>query len=122
MGTSTSGMGVRTASAALALTPILIALSGAARADEGGVSFWIPGTYASLAAVPSAPGWSVSGISLMNPGKAGGGKTFPRGGQAEVDLNATGIFELFGPTYTFADPVLGGQLSVGILGALGRVD
>ena len=28
-----------------------------ARADEGGVSFWIPGLYGSLAAVPGTPGW-----------------------------------------------------------------
>src|SRR5215510_15401405 len=29
-------------------------------ADEGGVSFWLPGLYGSLAAVPaSAPGWAL---------------------------------------------------------------
>jgi len=33
-----------------------------ARADEGGVSFWIPGLYGSLAAVPGTPGWSVTEI------------------------------------------------------------
>jgi hypothetical protein len=43
-------------------TPVLFALlllSGAARADEGGVSFWVPGTFASFAAARSAPGWSM---------------------------------------------------------------
>src|SRR3974390_1385052 len=31
----------------------------ASLADEGGVSFWLPGLYGSLAAVPaSAPGWA----------------------------------------------------------------
>jgi hypothetical protein len=30
----------------------------AALADEGGVSFWLPGLYGSLAAVPVTPGWS----------------------------------------------------------------
>src|SRR5262249_15014113 len=32
-----------------------------ARADEGGVSFWLPGFFGSLAAVPAqTPGWSVT--------------------------------------------------------------
>src|SRR5271167_4841906 len=29
-----------------------------AAADEGGVSFWLPGIYGSLAATPLQPGWS----------------------------------------------------------------
>jgi len=28
-------------------------------ADEGGVSFWIPGFYGSLAAAPLQPGWTL---------------------------------------------------------------
>jgi hypothetical protein len=35
-------------------------LSQHAVADEGGVSFWLPGTYGSLASVPAVPGWSFS--------------------------------------------------------------
>ena len=31
-------------------------------ADEDGVSFWIPGFFGSLAAVPQQPGWSVASI------------------------------------------------------------
>ena len=40
--------------------PILLAAVSPLRAlaDEGGVSFWLPGTYGSLAAVPGVPGWS----------------------------------------------------------------
>jgi hypothetical protein len=33
-----------------------------AAADESGVSFWQPGTYDSLAAIPDNPGWSFSVI------------------------------------------------------------
>ena len=29
------------------------------RADEGGVSFWLPGQYGSLAAAPQTPGWAL---------------------------------------------------------------
>src|SRR5437016_1738068 len=31
-----------------------------ARADEGGVSFWLPGLFGSLAATPLQPGWTLS--------------------------------------------------------------
>ncbi|MGO9390383.1 MAG: phenol degradation protein meta, partial [Rhodoblastus sp.] len=40
---------------AFALASPLFAAT-AAFADEGGVSFWLPGTYGSLAAVPGTPG------------------------------------------------------------------
>jgi hypothetical protein len=33
-------------------------------ADEGGVSFWIPGLFGSLAATPQQPGWSLTNIDL----------------------------------------------------------
>src|SRR5262245_64787105 len=45
----------------------------AVRADEGGVSFWIPGFFGSLAAVPAqAPGWSVTSIYYHTYVFAGG--------------------------------------------------
>src|SRR5271169_5917217 len=44
-----------------ALLGLLAALyfTNAARADEGGVSFWLPGLFGSLAAAPQQPGWSL---------------------------------------------------------------
>ena len=33
-----------------------------ASADEGGVSFWVPGFFGSLAATPQQPGWSVANV------------------------------------------------------------
>ena len=43
---------------------LLCALSHAqgAMADEGGVSFWLPGNFGSFAAVPSEPGWTLPAI------------------------------------------------------------
>jgi hypothetical protein len=35
----------------------VLAFSPIARADVGGVPFWLSGQFASLAAVPAAPGW-----------------------------------------------------------------
>ena len=41
---------------------VVIASQGALRADEGGVSFWLPGQFGSLAAVPAQPGWAFADI------------------------------------------------------------
>ena len=38
---------------------VFAALASCARADQCGVAFWWAGQFASLAAVPSAPGWSL---------------------------------------------------------------
>src|SRR6266540_38363 len=44
---------------ASALLGAAIAVPTAALADEGGVSFWIPGFFGSLAAAPLQPGWTL---------------------------------------------------------------
>lgn len=41
-------------------------------ADENGISFWIPGQFGSLAAVPMQPGWSFATIYYHTSVKAGG--------------------------------------------------
>jgi hypothetical protein len=61
----------------------LTAVPGIARADEGGVSFWVPGLYGSLAAVPQqAPGWSVTNIYWHDSVSAGGDVALSR----EIEL------------------------------------
>jgi hypothetical protein len=50
---------------AIALTP------RASLADEGGVSFWLPGTFGSLAPVPGQPGWSFATIGYNTNVSAG---------------------------------------------------
>src|ERR1700751_103816 len=50
---------------ALTFISLCVAVCGAAdhaRADEDGVSFWIPGFFGSLAAAPQQPGWSLTSI------------------------------------------------------------
>jgi hypothetical protein len=49
-----------------------------ARADEGGVSFWIPGFFGSLAATPQTPGWSVTSIYYHDTVSAGGNVALAR--------------------------------------------
>ena len=40
--------------------------------DEGGTSFWQPGTFGSLAAVPAEPGWSLELVNYYTSANAGG--------------------------------------------------
>src|SRR5262249_32452144 len=100
----------------------LSAMAQVARADEGGVSFWLPGLFGSLAAVPTVPGWSWATIYIHNDVTAGAGQQFPRGGRVDVGIAGKADLTAFGPTYTFATPVLGGQASVSLFGTAGRVE
>ena len=90
-------------------------------ADEGGVSFWLPGNYGSFAAAPSAPGWALPVIYYHGPAASGDDKTFLRGGRLTAGLNARADFLFVAPTYILASPVAGGQAAVSVAGALGRV-
>jgi len=109
----------------------LAAAPGIALADEGGVSFWLPGLYGSLAATPEQPGWSFANIYYHASVSAGGdvaaARQFSIGAftrTATVDLNASvngrADLDFVTASYVFASPVLGGQLAVGLAGAAGR--
>lgn len=93
--------------------------ASAALADEGGVSFWLPGTYGSLSAVPSQPGWSIATFNYYDSVSAGKDVDFARGGGVQAGLGSRVDFEYFYPTYVFANPVLGGQASLGMGGLIG---
>ena len=61
---------VRAVIAVLACTTIAAAPK-LAFADEGGVSFWLPGFFGSLAAAPQQPGWSLTSIYYHTSVSAG---------------------------------------------------
>jgi hypothetical protein len=116
--------------AALAL---LIATLNAAKADENGVSFWIPGFFGSLAAAPQQPGWSAAMIYYHTDVSASGSAALSREisiGQfnptinASVNANVSARADLgfFAPSYVFATPFLGGQASATLLMAYGQSD
>jgi hypothetical protein len=111
----------------------IAALLQPARADEGGVSFWVSGIYASLAAVPLQPGWTVNETYYHWQGQGGADVAAAR----EITIgrfNPTATISLSGnlmaladlvfgtAIYTFEQPVFGGQASVGLLAAYGRTD
>jgi hypothetical protein len=104
-----------------------------ARADEGGVSFWIPGFFGSLAAVPQQQGFAIVSIYYHTTVSGGGDiglsreseiRNIPAGVSATLNgsVHATGDLGLVFPNYTFATPVFGGQANFGILGIYGNVD
>ena len=108
-----------------------LAVASPAIADEGGVSFWLPGIFGSLIAAPQTPGWSLTSIYFHDSVGAGAGVSrareitigqFPVGLTASVDakLRADLDLALMIPTYTFATPFLGGQASLGLMAIYGR--
>ena len=110
---------------------MLAALPSVAHADEGGVSFWIPGFFGSLAAAPAqAPGWSVTSMYYHTSVSAGGDVARAReitigripanlNVNVNANVNANVNLGLVAGTYTFATPVLGGQASASLLGVYG---
>lgn len=98
----------------------LSAMPQAAFADEGGISFWLPGNFGSLAAVPGTPGWSWATVYYHTEVSSAAGARFPRGGRIDLGIGGQGDLAIFGPTYTFAVPGLGAVGSVSLLGFGGR--
>jgi hypothetical protein len=117
-----------TLGAALAMVGLL---SDAAYADEGGVSYWLPGRFSSLAATPQVPGWSMAEVYSHTTVSAFGSVAAAReitigrfspivNVSLNASLHAQADLLLLDPTYTFATPVLGGQLAIGVTGLFGR--
>ena len=100
-------------------------------ADQGGGSFWFPGQFASLAAVQQTPGWALAVIYYHSSVAAAGNVAaareiltgrIPATVNVDLNLSLSGRADLvaLAPSYTFATPVLGGQLVVGMSGQYGR--
>ncbi len=111
--------------AALAVVP------QSASADEGGVSFWVPGFFGSLAAAPLQPGFAMT--SMYYHTSVSASASVARAREIEVrrltatiaanvsaDLDANADLGFFIPSYTFEPKVLGGQLTFSLLVPYGR--
>jgi hypothetical protein len=107
---------ILTVSAALTVAP-------QARADEGGVSMWVPGFFGSLAATPLQPGFSFA--SMLYSTHVDADREVARARQISigrfnpvVDINVAARLAarpdllIALPQYTFATPVLGGQATL----------
>lgn len=104
---------------------IAVGVSGIAYADEGGTSYWTPGSFGSMAAVPTSPGWSVTAFHIHSNTRQAGAATFaqdPVLGLLPANAMAAPFArqsnqsnqDYITPTYTFRDPVLGAQLALGV--------
>ena len=102
---------------------ILSLTSSISIADESGTSFWLPGTYGSLAAAPETPGWAIASVYYHTSVSAGADVAAAREIQIgrfnptlnvnlNANLNASADLAIIVPSYVFATPVLGGQLAV----------
>jgi hypothetical protein len=109
-----------------------LALAGDfASADEIGESFWTPGSFASLAATASQPGFSLTSTYYHTSTSAGSDVVRARlirigrlTGEAGENVSAISIqpedLAMVTPTYTFATPVLGGQAALAAQATYGR--
>jgi hypothetical protein len=64
---------LQSGAAALVLS---LVVSNPAHADQGGLSFWLPGLFGSFAAAPGEPGWSAATFSYFPSASASAGKEF----------------------------------------------
>jgi hypothetical protein len=124
----------RLSDARLATTLLLFSAglySSIAFADEGGVSFWVPGFFGSLAATPQQPGFSYASVYYHTSVSAGGNVAFARqvsagrittnfNGGLSANLDASADLYLGIPQYVFATPVLGGQAAIAAAVPYGR--
>ena len=81
-------------------------------ADESGVSIWLPGTFGSLAAVPTQPGFQWSTTYYHATATSESSKQFEVGGRIVTGLNPKPNLIQLSPGYAFETPVLGAQLGV----------
>jgi hypothetical protein len=92
-----------------------------AHADEGGVSYWLPGQFGSFAASPLSPGWSLPLAYYHLNADAGSSKQFARGGSLALGVDANANFVFLFPTYVLRDTILGGQAAVSLGWAVGAM-
>ena len=94
-------------------------------ADQNGVSFWLPGQFASLAALPGAPGWSFATTYYHTSLKGSGDVAAARQVNVNnlsrtanlnlnVNLDARADLQFLIANYAFQTPVLGGQFALGM--------
>jgi hypothetical protein len=115
---------LRSVAASLALVlGAALSLPTLSYADEDGVSFWLPGIFGSLAAVPQQPGFMLTAINYFDSVSGSGSIAAARqitigrfSPTINVSLNATVTAKvdvvLPYPNYVFATPVFGGQFAL----------
>src|SRR6516164_2923417 len=106
-----------------AVATVLALAPHPASADEVGESFWTPGSFGSLAATASQPGFSLTSTTA---GSEVARARLIRIGRAAVDESVSAIsispedLATVTPSYTFGTPVFGGQGAIALMAIYGR--
>lgn len=88
--------------------------SPTALADQGGVPFWFSGQYASMAAVPPPPGWTLALLPYYYDGGADASKAFARGNNLVTGLDSQVGLLNAQLGYAWDTQVLGGIPMIGL--------
>jgi hypothetical protein len=110
---------------------ILVLSDRPVMADEGGLGFWVPGFFGSLAAAPQQPGFGFASVYYHTTVSAGGNVAFARQvnrgnitanfkGNFNADLDGSADLYMGIPSYVFATPVLGAQAMIAMAVPYGR--
>lgn len=91
-----------------------VATACLALADEGGVSFWLPGQYGSFAAIAPDPGFSLPTMSYYYNGRMSAGKTLGSGTEIAADIDAEFFAQFIVPTYTAQTKIFGATPSISL--------
>jgi hypothetical protein len=105
------------------------------KADEGGVSFWVPGFFGSLAAAPQQAGWSLTtfyyhtSVSAADDVDLARERTLNRNpvnltlsANLNANVSSKADLQFAALSYVLPTPILGGQAAFYLMGAYGRVD
>jgi hypothetical protein len=120
------------------MTSLFLALIGVAlsprpsSADQGGLSFWLPGSFGSLSAIPMEPGWTLGTVYYHTSADAGGdvaasrsihlpGRTVPITFNLNAAINGDADLAILAPGYTFEQPILGGRFTASLLAIVGSM-
>ncbi|MEO8124146.1 MAG: transporter, partial [Burkholderiales bacterium] len=76
--------------------------------------FWFSGQYASLAAVPATPGWSLPIQGYYYSGSASKSKSLTHGDSVTLGLNSRSPLLMAQPSYAPQTKLFGGQASIGL--------
>jgi len=99
----------------LVLSPLRVA-----HADEGGVPFWLSGSYSAFAAVPQQPGWYLPFQIYDYNGSVSANKVLQRGNTLYGGLSSDATLVLFTPTWVPDEKWFGGQPSFSLTFGGGR--
>lgn len=88
--------------------------AGAVRADEGGVSFWLPGQLGSFSAMAPSQGFTLPLVSYHYEGDIGAAVPLPLGNLLGAGLETTFVAQFIVPTWAPERKILGAQPAVSL--------